>query len=118
LAKATKDCKSKAQYGKGEHSFKLLGKIDPAKATAACPWASGLLSKLEKKIETYRTHTGRRPREFRLEVLRAGFKAAWSQKDLQTIINVAGKIPEVALQEDKKLPLWYAQALTLSETGG
>ncbi len=73
---------------------------------------------LLKEFETYRTHTGRRLKEFRLEVLRAGFKAAWSQKDLQTIIKVAGKIPEVALQEDEKLLLWYDQALTLSETGG
>ena len=73
---------------------------------------------LLKEFETYRTHTGRRLKEFRLEVLRAGFKAAWSQKDLQTIIKVAGKIPEVALQEDEKLLLWYDQALTLTEAGG
>lgn len=73
---------------------------------------------LLKEFETYRNHTGRRLREFRLEVLRAGFKAAWSQKDLQTIIKVAGKIPEVALQEDEKLLLWYDQALTLTEAGG
>ena len=37
---------------------------------------------------------------------------------LQTIIKVAEKIPEDALQEDEKLLLWYDQALTLSETGG
>lgn len=73
---------------------------------------------LLKEFEAYRTHTGRRLKEFRLEVLRAGFKAAWSQKDLQTIIKVAGKIPDVALQEDEKLLLWYDQALTLSEAGG
>jgi hypothetical protein len=75
---------------------------------------------LLKEFETYRTHTGRRLKEFRLEVLRAGFKAAWSRspKDLQTITKVAGKIPEVALQEDEMLLLWYDQALTLTETGG
>ena len=50
LAKATKACKTKAQYGKGEHSFKLLGKIDPTKVTAACPWASRFLSELNKKM--------------------------------------------------------------------
>lgn len=71
---------------------------------------------LLKEFETYRTHTGRRLKEFRLEVLRAGFKAAWSKKDLQTIIKVAGKIPEVALQEDEKLLLWYDQALTLTDS--
>jgi len=51
LAKATKVCKTKAQYGKGEHSFKLLGKIDPAKVTAASPWASRFVSELKKKME-------------------------------------------------------------------
>ena len=73
---------------------------------------------LLKEFETYRTHTGRRLKEFRLEVLRAGFKTAWSQKDYQTIIKVAEKIPEEALQEDEKLLLWYDQALTLTEVDG
>jgi hypothetical protein len=50
LANATKDCKTMAQYGKGEHSFKLLGKIDAAKVTAACPWASRFVSELKKKM--------------------------------------------------------------------
>lgn len=50
LANATKNCKTKAQYGKGEHSFKLLGKIDPTKVTAACPWASRFVSELMKKM--------------------------------------------------------------------
>jgi len=51
--------------------------------------------------------TGRRLKACCLEVLGAGFKGAWSQKDLQTIIKVAGKIPGTTLQEDKKLLLWY-----------
>lgn len=50
LAKATKDCKTKAQYGKGEHSFKLLGNIDPTKVTAASPWASRFVWNLKKKM--------------------------------------------------------------------
>lgn len=50
LANATKDSKTKAQYGKGEHSFKLLGKIDPTKVTVACPWASRFVSELMKKM--------------------------------------------------------------------
>lgn len=50
LANATKHCKTKAQYGKGEHSFKLLGKIDPTKVTAASPWASRFVSELKKKM--------------------------------------------------------------------
>lgn len=70
---------------------------------------------LLKEFDLYMASTGRRLKEFRLEVLRAGFKAAWGQKDYQTIIKVAQKIPEEALQEDEKLLLWYDQALTRTE---
>src|SRR5690606_20763244 len=70
---------------------------------------------LLKEFETYLAFTGRRLKEFRLEVLRAGFKAAWGRKDYQTIIKVAKKIPDEALQEDEKLLLWYDQALTRTE---
>jgi hypothetical protein len=113
---------------KNFHDYRGLDKDDPRlMAKAKERWyvpdpnkAADLERRREKSLlkefETYRTHTGRRLKEFRLEVLRAGFKAAWSQKDLQTIIKVAGKIPEVALQEDEKLLLWYDQAATLIES--
>lgn len=67
---------------------------------------------LLKEFDSYIAVSGRRLKEFRLEVLRAGFKAAWGKKDYRTIIRVAEKIPEDALQEDEKLLLWYDQALT------
>ena len=70
---------------------------------------------LLKEFEGYRAFTGRRLKEFRLEALRAGFKFAWGNRDYQTIIKIAQKIPEDALQEDEKLLLWYDQALTRSE---
>lgn len=70
---------------------------------------------LLKEFDTYLAATGRKLKEVRLEVLRAGFKAAWTKKDYQTIIKIAQKIPEVALQEDEKLLLWYDQALTRTE---
>ncbi len=78
---------------------------------------------LEKKRETallrefegYQAETGRKLKEFRLEVLRAGFKSAWGAKNYKAIITIAHKIPEDALQEDEKLLLWYDQALTRSE---
>jgi hypothetical protein len=73
---------------------------------------------LLKEFEQYPQHSGRKLKEFRLEVLRAGFKDAWSRKDYQTIIKVAQKIPDEALQEDEKLLLWYDQALTRMEAGG
>lgn len=71
---------------------------------------------LLKEFDGYQKNTGRRLKDFRLEVLRAGFKDAWSKKDYQTIINVAHKIPDDALQEDEKLLLWYDQALTRMES--
>jgi len=73
---------------------------------------------LLKEFEGYRTFTGRRLKEFRLEVLRTGFKNAWGSKDYKTIIAIAQKIPEESLQEDEKLLLWYDQALTRTEAGG
>lgn len=72
---------------------------------------------LLKEFDDYVGATGRKLKEFRLEVLRAGFKAAWGRKDYATIIKVAQKIPEEALQEDEKLLLWYDQALTRAEAG-
>ncbi len=70
---------------------------------------------LLKEFDGYVAATGRKLKEFRLEVLRAGFKTAWASRDYQTIIKVAQKIPEEALQEDEKLLLWYDQALTRSD---
>jgi hypothetical protein len=72
---------------------------------------------LLKEFEGYQAATGRKLKEFRLEVLRAGFKAAWAAKNYKSIIAIAHKIPEEALQEDEKLLLWYDQALTRTEAG-
>lgn len=71
---------------------------------------------LMKEFEGYQSATGRKLKEFRLEVLRAGFKASWAAKDYKAIIAIAQKIPEEALQEDEKLLLWYDQALTRSDS--
>ena len=73
---------------------------------------------LLKEFETYLAFTGRRLKEFRLEVLRAGFKAAYANKDYQTIIKLAEKIPETSIQEDEPLLRWYDFALTRTETAG
>jgi hypothetical protein len=73
---------------------------------------------LLKEFDTYKTAAGRRLKEFRLEVLRAGFKSAWAARDYKTILAIAAKIPEEALQEDEKLLLWYDQAQTRMEAGG
>jgi len=49
LHDATKQCKTKAAYGKGSHSFKLLEKIDPAKVTAASAWAQRFIEELKTR---------------------------------------------------------------------
>lgn len=72
---------------------------------------------LLKEFDAYQASTGRKLKEFRLEVLRAGFRAAWTAKNYRAIIAIAQKIPEEALQEDEKLLLWYDQALTRAEAG-
>lgn len=72
---------------------------------------------LLKEFETYKAFTGRKIKESRLEVLRAGFRAAWAAKDYQTIIGIANKLPEETLQEDEKLLTLYDLALTRTEDG-
>lgn len=72
---------------------------------------------LLKEFETYRSFTGRKIKESRLEVLRAGFRAAWAAKDYMTIISIANKLPEETLQEDEKLLTLYDLALTRTEDG-
>jgi hypothetical protein len=52
-----------------------------------------------------------------LEALRAGFRTAWGSKDYQTIIDIAAKVPDAALQEDEKLLTLYDLALTRTEDG-
>jgi hypothetical protein len=50
LKTATADCKTKAQYGKGEHSFKLLALIDPSKVTGASGWAERFIAELKRRM--------------------------------------------------------------------
>ncbi|MBB5281537.1 DNA methyltransferase [Pacificimonas flava] len=73
---------------------------------------------LLKEFETYRAHRGRKLKEVRLEVLRAGFKAAWTERDYQTIVDVANKIPEDAWQEDERLLMYHSMAETRLEAAG
>jgi len=70
---------------------------------------------LLKTFETYKAFTGRKLKDSRLEVLRAGFRAAWAQQDYATIIHLAHKLPEDTLQEDEKLLELYDLALIRTE---
>jgi len=81
------------------------------------PNKAGDLEKLRERsllreFNDYRESKQKRLRVFRLEAVRTGFKKAWQERDYQTIIEVALKIPDNILQEDQKLLMWYDQALT------
>ena len=67
---------------------------------------------LLREFEEYRRSPQKRLKLFRTEAMRAGFLQAWRDRDYATIVAVAEKIPETVLQEDRKLLLWYDQALT------
>lgn len=49
LAQATKSCKTKSSYGKGEHSFKLLACMSATTVTQQCPWARRLIDELQRR---------------------------------------------------------------------
>ncbi|MGZ8218807.1 DUF4276 family protein [Methylomagnum sp.] len=46
LKRATENCKTKAVYGKGAHSFDLLGRIEPDKVKEASDYAKRLIETL------------------------------------------------------------------------
>ncbi len=70
---------------------------------------------LHKEFETYRQAGSKRLKVFRLEAMRAGFGKAWRERNYQTIIEVAKKMPVTVLQEDPKLVMYYDNALDRTE---
>ncbi len=62
---------------------------------------------LLKEFDDYRAFKAKILKVFRIEAMRAGFKRAYDQRDYQTIVDVAAKIPETVLQEDEKLLMYY-----------
>jgi hypothetical protein len=111
------------------HDLRSLEKTDPRlNARAQDRWyvpdpnkAQDLEKKREKALlkefDIYKAFTGRKIKETRLEVLRAGFNAAWAAKDYATILGIANKLPDETLQEDERLLTIYDMALTRSEDG-
>lgn len=80
------------------------------------PKKSGDLEKLRerellKEFEGYRTNKAKQIKVFRVEAMRAGFKAAYDKKDYQAIVELAEKLPEAVLQEDDKLLMYYDVAV-------
>ena len=62
---------------------------------------------LLKEFEEYRTSTSRKIKLFRTEAVRAGFKHCYDVREYQTIVDVAAKLPELVIQEDEKLLMYY-----------
>lgn len=62
---------------------------------------------LLKEFEEYRTAKAKTLKVFRVEAMRAGFKAAYDKKDYATIVDLAERLPETVLQEDEKLLMYY-----------
>ena len=50
LQAASKNCKSKGSYGKGDHSFDILMLIKPDLVRKASPWADRFLSALSERM--------------------------------------------------------------------
>ena len=67
---------------------------------------------LLREFEGYKSYRGKKMKEIRLEVMRAGFKAAWSAKDYRTIIDVASRVPDEVWQEDERLLMLHSMAET------
>ena len=53
------------------------------------------------------TSNAKQLKVFRVEAMRAGFKAAYDRMDYRMIVDVAEKLPETVLQEDEKLLMYY-----------
>jgi hypothetical protein len=86
------------------------------------PDKAGDLEKLRersllKEFEEYKASKLKRLKVFRIEAMRAGFKRAYDDRDYQTIVAVAEKIPDNVLQEDEKLLMYYDVAQMRLGTG-
>jgi DNA modification methylase len=71
------------------------------------------LRALLREFDAYKEEK-KKVKQPRAEALRAGFNACWANQDLQTILDIAAKIPPAVLQEDEKLLMFYDNALTLT----
>jgi hypothetical protein len=66
---------------------------------------------LLKEFDNYKS-ASHRLKVFRIEAIRAGFKKAYNDRDYETILNIADKLPADSIEEDPMLLLWYTSAKT------
>lgn len=70
-----------------------------------------------REFDEYAQSTQKKLKMFRLEAVRAGFRRAWQDRDYDTILIVAAKIPDEILQDDPMLLMWYTSSLTRTGRG-
>ena len=68
----------------------------------------------EQEFTKYRQSKRKHLQTFSLEVIRAGFKKCWVERDYTSIIVVARKLPEEVLLGDTLLCMWYDGAVLRS----
>lgn len=64
---------------------------------------------LMKEFEQYRSSKSKL-RVVRTEALRAGFKDCWQKQDYTTIVQMAKRVPDVVIQEDQALLMYFDNA--------
>jgi hypothetical protein len=69
---------------------------------------------LLKEFDNYRS-ASQRLKVFRIEAIRAGFKKAYNDRDYETILKIADRLPATAIEEDPMLLMWYTSARTRME---
>lgn len=67
---------------------------------------------LIKIFDEYILHDAKQLKTVRLEAVRCGFRKAFQDRNFKTIIQVADKIPQNLIMEDRQLLMWYDQAQT------
>jgi len=81
--------------------------------------ASDLYAMREKSLlrefNTYLQGKGRL-KTFRLEAIRAGFSHAWKERDYNTIIQVAARLPERVFEDDPQLMMYADNARLRAQT--
>ncbi len=64
---------------------------------------------LLREFQTYVESKGKL-KQFRLEAIRAGFKKKWSENNYQSIVDIANRLPDLIIQEDSSLLMYYDNA--------
>lgn len=70
--------------------------------------------RLLKEFDDYLVGKGKL-KQFRTEAVRAGFAKLWKNKDYENIVKVGNRLPEIVIQEDDKLLMYYDIALSRVE---